>query len=326
MLCLFTAPTYVTLRLLTLRLAVLGVSCILPGRWSGVDHEGVVRWFEKANMLKATNRLFEHKLNKTSESEYNLNDHIAKFAAAKILIEHNWWTYAMIDSSVTPSKENRPNDMSICIRNTEEDLLQACDVCNGDRKENCKMCRALMHQRWLDIELKAGMANLGQHEYGRLFQAFSLTPGNQAHVTTTLILWHKQTQRTDTSSKLASRFSDPQSMLTTSTVSRIALNATISYTRRNFFTTTSIKKAFEEAGIEVDKRSEIMTKYVFEKRISLPQAYTYLVQMIPSCKAGDLNSVLHGLGSMTNCVTGGGAGVAKTNRMETHKESKSTYF
>jgi len=37
MLCLFTAPTYVTLRMLTLRHTVLGASCILPGRWSGVS-------------------------------------------------------------------------------------------------------------------------------------------------------------------------------------------------------------------------------------------------------------------------------------------------
>jgi len=127
-------------------------------------------------MLKATGRLFERKFKKATESEYNLHDHIAKFETAKILIEHDWWPYAMIDSSVAPSKENRPNDMSICIRNTEEDFLQVCDVCNGDRKESCKMCRALMHQRWFDIELKAGMADLGHLEYGRLFDVFSLTP------------------------------------------------------------------------------------------------------------------------------------------------------
>ena len=48
--------------------------------------------------------------------------------------------------------------------------------------------------------------------------------------------------------------------------------------------------------------------------------------MIPPGKAGDLNSVLHGLGSVTTCETRGGDGDAKTNRMETHQESKCTYF
>jgi len=85
-------------------------------------------------------------------------------------------------------------------------------------------------------------------------------------------------------------------------------------------TTTSIKKAFEDAGIEVDKHSEVMTNDVFEQRISLPQAYTYLVRMIPSCRAGDLNSVLHGLGSMTSSETRGAGGAAKTNRLATHQE------
>jgi len=263
--------------------------CEEAKRGNGTVHEGVVRWFEKSNMLKATGRLFEQNLTEAAESEYNLNDHIAKFEVAKILIEHDWWPYAMIDSSVTPSKKNRPNDMSICIRNTEEDLLQACEVCNEDRKETCKMCRALMHQRWFDI-----------------------------------ILWHKQTTRIDTSSNLTLRFLDPQSMLTTSTVSRVALNATISYSRRNFLTTTSIKKEFEDAGIEVDNRSQIMTNDIFEKKIGLPHAYSYIVRMIPSCTAGDLNSVLHGLGSTTASETKGG--IAKMNRLATHQEVTNTYF
>ena len=197
----------------------------------------------------------------------------------------------MIDSSVAPSKESRPNDLSICVRNTEADLVQACDVCNGSRKESCKMCRTLTHQRWFDVELKAGMADLGHHEYGRLMKVFSLHPGNQAHATTTIILWYKQTGIVDTPTKLINRFADPQAMLTTSTISRVALNATISYSRRNFLTTASMKKAFEDAGIEV----EILTNDAFEQRISLAQAYMYAVRMIPSCRAGELNSVLLGL-------------------------------
>ena len=60
-------------------------------------------------------------------------------------------------------------------------------------------------------------------------------------------------------------------------------------------TTASIKKAFENAGIEVDERSEILTNDAFEQRISLAQAYMYAVRMIPSCTAGELNSVLLGL-------------------------------
>jgi len=84
--------------------------------------------------------------------------------------------------------------------------------------------------------------------------------------------------------------------------------------------------AFKDAGIEVDKRSEIMTNNIFEKGISLPHAYTYIVQMIPSCEAGDLNSVLHGLGSMTTSATRGGGGAAKMNGLATHQEAKSTYF
>jgi len=47
-------------------------------------------------------------------------------------------------------------------------------------------------------------------------------------------------------------------------------------------------------------RSEILTNDVFEQRISLPQAYIYIVRMIPSCRAGELNSVLQGLGSVTS--------------------------
>ena len=62
--------------------------------------------------------------------------------------------------------------------------------------------------------MKAGMADLGHHEYGRQFEVFSLTPGNQADATTTLILWYKQTQ-IDTSSKLTNRFVDPQALFVT---------------------------------------------------------------------------------------------------------------
>jgi len=40
-------------------------------------------------MLKATSRLFERKFDEASQTEYNLHDHIAKFEAAKILIEHD---------------------------------------------------------------------------------------------------------------------------------------------------------------------------------------------------------------------------------------------
>ena len=170
------------------------------------------------------------------------------------------------------------------------------------------------------------MADLGHHEYGRQFEVFSLTPGNQAHATTTLILWYKQTHGMDTSSKLTNRFVDPQAMLTTSTISRVTLNTSISYSRRNFLTTTSIKKAFEDAGIEVDKRSEILTDDVFEQRISLPQAYMYIVRMIPSCRAGELNSVLLGLGSVTSSESRGQGGAAKKSRLETHQEPLRIYF
>jgi len=42
---------------------------------NGTGHEGVVQWFDKANMLKATSRLFERKFNEASQTEYNLHDH-----------------------------------------------------------------------------------------------------------------------------------------------------------------------------------------------------------------------------------------------------------
>jgi len=168
--------------------------------------------------------------------------------------------------------------------------------------------------------------DMGHHEYGRTFEVYSLTPGNQAHATTTLVLWYKQTQMIDTPAKLTNRFADPQAMLTTSTISRVALNASLSYSRRNFMTTTNIKKAFEEAGIEVDKRSEIMTDDAFEKRISLPQSYGYVVRMIPSCRAGELNSVLQDLVSVTSTDSRGGGGPAKKSRLATHQESSRIYL
>jgi len=46
--------------------------------------------------------------------------------------------------------------------------------------------------------------------------------------------------------------------------------------------------------------------------------------MIPSCKAGDLNSALHGLGLTTASETRGG--IAKMNRLATHQEATITYF
>jgi len=305
---------------------LIGHICEEAKQGSGTGHGGVVQWFNKANMLKATSRLFERKLIQSHNTEFNLHDHIAKFEAAKILIEHEWWPYAMIDSSVAPSKGSRPNDLSICVRNTEADLVQACDVCNGSRRKSCKMCRTLTHQRWFDVELKAGMADLGHHEYGRLMKVFSLHPGNQAHATTTIILWYKQTGIADTPTKLINRFADPQAMLTTSTISRVALNATISYSRRNFITTTSIKKAFEEAGIEVDMRSEKMTDDAFAHRLSLPYPYSYVVRMIPSCMAGELNSVLQDLGSLSSSESRGAGGAAKRSRLAIHQEPSLIYL
>jgi len=115
----------------------------------------------------------------------------------------------------------------------------------------------------------------------------------------------------DTSSKLTNRFIDPQAMLTTSTISRVALNAAISYFRRNFLTTTRIKKAFKDAGIGVDERNEILTDDIFEQRISLARAYEYVVRMIPSSRAGELNSVLQGLGSVTSSESKMPGGAAK---------------
>ena len=63
--------------------------------------------------------------------------------------------------------------------------------------------------------MNAGMADLGHHEYGRQFEVFSLTPGNQADATITLILWYKQTLGMDTLSRLTNRFVDPQALFVT---------------------------------------------------------------------------------------------------------------
>jgi len=61
--------------------------------------------------------------------------------------------------------------------------------------------RHICHQKWLLDSL----LDLGHHDYGRQLDVFSLTPGNQAHATTTLVIWYKQTQSMDTSSKLTNR-------------------------------------------------------------------------------------------------------------------------
>jgi len=271
-------------------------------------------------MLNALSRLYERKHTKESSSDYNLSDINAKHVVAQILIEKEWWPYAIIDSKVAPSNQNRPNDMAICVRNTPDDLSRSCVNCGGRNKENYIMCQTLMRQRYWFVELKASMGHIRRNDYGREIEVFSITPSNHAQATLSIILWHESTTINDTISKLVQRMLDPVSMMSMGTISRPNFNAIASYGRRNYFTTAKMKSAFKSAGIQVDQRSRIMTDNIYTAKISPPHGYKYVVRATSSSSAGDLNSVLSRIG--THKTKTGNGGAAHVLRKTIHEESK----